>query len=137
MSGRQKRRQNRRTPKRPAGLQLETASANGKATAIPATLIDFSEYGCGLQTATPLNVGELVTVKNLASANRKNGAAARKAQVAYCQLHDEGVYRSGLAFEEKPDALEAAGPGVLPKTPKLLDQAYAPMQSETAGARPS
>ena len=42
MSGRQQRRQERQTPKRPVGLQLECASANGKAAANPATLIDFS-----------------------------------------------------------------------------------------------
>ena len=102
MSGRRKRKQERQTPKRPLDLQLETASSNGRAAAIPATLIDFSEYGCGLQTTTPLNVGEIVTVKNLGFPDRKNGVAARKARISYCRLHDEGVYRSGLAFEEEP-----------------------------------
>lgn len=102
MSGRQQRRQKRQTPKRPVGLQLETTSANGKVVTTPATLIDFSDYGCGLQTPAPLNVGEIVTVKNLGFPDRKNGVAARKARIAYCRLHDEGVYRSGLAFEEEP-----------------------------------
>ncbi len=102
MSARQQRRQKRQTQKRPVGLQLETASSNGKAAAMPATLVDFSEYGCGLQTTTPLNVGEMVTVKNLGFPNRENGVTTRKARVIYCRLYDEGIYRLGLAFEEEP-----------------------------------
>ena len=53
MPSRQERRRQRQTPKRPVGLQLEAASRDGKTVAIPATLIDFSEYGCGLQTPSP------------------------------------------------------------------------------------
>ena len=111
MSGRQQRQQERQIPKRPRGLQLETASANGKVAATQATLIDFSEYGCGLQTPLPLNVGEMVTVKNLGFPNGENGVSARKARVAYCRLHDQGVYRSGLVFEEKPDTKHKAANG--------------------------
>jgi hypothetical protein len=84
------------------GFQLEAASGNKKMAVIPATLIDFSDYGCGLQTHSALNVGELVRVKNLGFPGSTIRVSDKKARVAYCRLFDEGVYRSGLAFEDQP-----------------------------------
>ena len=111
MPGRQERRHHRQTPKRPMGLQLEAASRDGKTVAIPATLLDFSEYGCGLQTPSPLSVGDQVIVKNLGFPGSTNRVSEKRARVAYCRLFDEGVYRSGLAFEDEPGPRQQSSNG--------------------------
>lgn len=83
-----------------AGVKLELPSQNGSATVSPAKLVDVSDYGCGLETGFALSVGGLCAVKNLPPTVVENGQGVVKARVVHCRLHDEGVYRSGLAFEE-------------------------------------
>jgi len=53
---------------------------------------------------------------------------------AHVSAGDSGCYEITPAGA---DALEAAGPDVLPKMPKLLEQPRATMQSEPAGLRPN
>ena len=128
MSGKQERRHPRQTPKRPVGLQLEVVSGDGKVLAVPATLIDFSDYGCGLQTPSALNVGEVVTVKNLGFPGNLVRVSDKKARVAYCRHFDEGVFRSGLAFEDQPNSKQPPANGYPEAADSSLPDYYEVLQ---------
>ena len=128
MSGKQERRHPRQTPKRPVGLQLEVAQGDGKVLAVPATLIDFSDYGCGLQTGSALNVGEVVTVKNLGFPGNLVRVSDKKARVAYCRHFDEGVFRSGLAFEDQPNSKQPPANGYPEAADSSLPDYYEVLQ---------
>jgi hypothetical protein len=70
---------------------------------MPASLADLSEWGLGVETALPLQVGSrIVATGAFFSANSALGSK-RDVRVVHCRSHDR-VYRCGLAFEDDPSA---------------------------------
>ena len=80
-------------------MEYELASGGGKTGRASARLIDISDFGCGIETEEPLTVGADLKAFNLPAPNFRNADGTTETQVIHCRLHDEGVYRSGLAFE--------------------------------------
>lgn len=72
---------------------------NGGMQAVKARLVDASDWGVGIETATPLEVGAEVVF--LGSHGQVPGLEGKKqARVVHCRLRDEGAYRTGCAFDE-------------------------------------
>ncbi len=68
--------------------------------AVKARLVDASDWGVGIETVAPLEVGAEVVF--LGDNNRVLGLGGKKqARVVHCRLRDEGAYRTGCAFDEK------------------------------------
>ena len=80
-------------------MEFDLASGDGKGDRPPARLIDISDFGCGIETQEPLGVGAALKMFNVRAPNFRNEDGSTDAQVIHCRLHDEGIYRSGLAFE--------------------------------------
>ena len=93
----------RRKPRKPTpvgeAVEFDFSSGAGKTRRLSARLLDMSDFGCGIETEEPLTVGADLKAFNLAAPNFRNADGVTEAQVIHCRLHDEGVYRSGLAFE--------------------------------------
>ena len=93
----------RRKPRKPTpvgeAVEFHFSSGAGKTSRLSARLIDMSDFGCGIETGEPLTVGADLKAFNLLAPNFRNADGTTEAQVIHCRLHDEGIYRSGLAFE--------------------------------------
>ncbi len=93
----------RRKPRKPTPVgetvEFDFASGGGKGDRPSARLIDVSDFGCGIETQEPLSVGAALKIFNGPAPNFRNEDGSTDAQVIHCRLHDEGIYRSGLAFE--------------------------------------
>ena len=93
----------RRKPREPTpvgeAIEFDFSSGAGKTRRLSARLIDISDFGCGIETEEPLTVGADLKAFNLPAPNFRNADGTTETQVIHCRLHDEGVYRSGLAFE--------------------------------------
>ena len=94
----ERRRKGRRTEGAVGEVQLEVRGNHGNKKVIRTKLADISYFGCGVDTASPLEVGAKLGVRGRFLAN--GSAKWRGAQVVHCRLLDEDVYRVGLAFEE-------------------------------------
>ena len=87
--------------RRPASgeANLGIRQADGTILPIVGRLVDVSDYGFGVETEGPLQVGARVTVSS--SFFAADGAPKHKvAQVVHCRLIEKGTYRSGLAFDQ-------------------------------------
>ncbi len=80
-------------------VEFEFSSRAGTTSRLSARLIDVSDFGCGIETAEPLTIGTELKGLDLPIQNSRNTDGITNVQVIHCRLHDEGVYRSGLAFE--------------------------------------
>jgi hypothetical protein len=75
--------------------------SNGGMQAVKARLVDASDWGVGIETSLPLEVGVGVAILGPTAMLRSlNGN--KQARVVHCRLQDEGVYRTGCAFEGEP-----------------------------------
>jgi len=78
--------------------KLGIRQADGSVRLVAGQLVDVSDYGFGVETEDPLQVGARVTVSS--SFFSTHGPAKQEvAQVVHCRLVD-GAYRSGLAFDQ-------------------------------------
>jgi hypothetical protein len=69
--------------------------------AVKDRLVDTSDWGVGIETSVPLEVG--VEVAILGPAAMLSSLHGRKqARVVHCRLRDEDAYRTGCAFEDGP-----------------------------------
>lgn len=87
--------------RRPASgeANLGIRQADGTILPVVGRLVDVSDYGFGVETEGPLQVGARVTVSS--SFFAADGAPKHKvAQVVHCRLIEKGTYRSGLAFDQ-------------------------------------
>ncbi|HUG81963.1 MAG TPA: hypothetical protein VML01_09885, partial [Bryobacterales bacterium] len=87
--------------RRPASgeANLGIRQADGTTLAVIGRLVDVSDYGFGVETEGPLQVGARVSVSSGFFA--ADGAAKHEvAQVVHCRLIENGTYRSGLAFDQ-------------------------------------
>jgi hypothetical protein len=66
---------------------------------IRAGLLDFSETGLGVSSATPLPVGSLVSLIGPLEGPQGPASSTRRAHVCHSTRTASGAYRSGLAFE--------------------------------------
>ncbi len=98
-----KRSDRRRKPRKPTpvgeSIEFEFSSGAGKTHRLSARLIDISDFGCGIETNEPLTVGADLKAFNVPAPNFRNHDDGAVVQVIHCRLHDEGIYRSGLAYE--------------------------------------
>ena len=79
--------------------KLGIRQADGTILPVVGRLVDVSDYGIGLETEGPLQVGARVTISSsffAADGRSKNEVA----QVVHCRLIEKGTYRSGLAFDK-------------------------------------
>lgn len=100
MSTTERRRRPRATKSTQEGIHIGVILPNGGMQAVKARLVDASDWGVGIETVAPLEVGAEVVF--LGDNNRVLGLGAKKqARVVHCRLRDEGAYRTGCAFDEK------------------------------------
>lgn len=102
MSTAQERRQRSRQKEgAPGEIHIGVIRPNGGMQAVKARLVDASDWGVGIETSAPLEVG--VEVAILGPAAMLRGLNGKKqARVIHCRLRDEGAYRTGCAFEGEP-----------------------------------
>lgn len=96
------RRQQGRTSQRQRAAQV-LISQHGQ-SALAGRLIDLSEWGLGVETAEPLGVGTDVHVSGQFFSAASALGPKRRARVVHCRSVEEGVYRSGLAFDSTQQA---------------------------------
>ncbi len=72
---------------------------------INAKLVDVSDFGVGLETNQPLQVGSSITIASLFYDTRAETVGRREARIVHCTLRAGDVYRSGASFDKE----EAAG----------------------------
>ncbi len=94
----ERRRSARRNEGSPGEIHIGVIRPNGGLQAVKARLVDSSEWGVGIETALPLEVG--VEVAILGPASMLSGLNGNKyARVVHCRLRDEGAYRTGCEFD--------------------------------------
>jgi DnaJ-domain-containing protein 1 len=99
-SGQERRRRARHVKTDPAEVHIGLVRSNGGVQAIKGRLVDASEWGVGVETPLPLEVGLEVTVSSSVFPGQQDGARRRKARVVHCRVSEPGSYRTGCAFEE-------------------------------------
>lgn len=102
MSAAQERRQrSRRKEGAPGEIHIGVIRPSGGMQAVKGRLVDASDWGVGIETSLPLEVGlEVVILGPAALLRGLNGR--KQARVVHCRLRDEGAYRTGCAFEGEP-----------------------------------
>ena len=96
----ERRRKGRRGKGAIGEVQLEMRGSHGGEKVIRTKLADISYFGCGVDTTSPLQVGEKIRVRGRFVANGSGNTKWRGAQVVHCQMLDADAYRVGLAFDE-------------------------------------
>ena len=96
----ERRRKGRRSKGAVGEVQLEIRGSRGSEKVIRTRLADVSYFGCGVDTASPLEVGAKIRVRGRSVANGSGNTKWRGAQVVHCQMLDADAYRVGLAFDE-------------------------------------
>jgi DnaJ domain len=98
MSTTKEHRRSRRKQGTPGEIHIGVIRPNGGLQAMKGRLVDSSDWGVGIETTLPLEVG--VEVAILGPASMLRGLNGNKhARVIHSRLQDEGAYRSGCAFE--------------------------------------
>ena len=102
MSKTQERRQRSRQKEgAPGEIHIGVIRPNGGTQAVKARLVDASDWGIGIETSSPLEVGAAVAILGPQAMLRGlNGK--KQARIVHCRLQDEGAYRTGCAFEGEP-----------------------------------
>jgi hypothetical protein len=111
----ERRKQSRRNEAKASaeGIHIAVILPNGGMQAVKARLVDASDWGVGIETSAPLEVGAKVAFLGpLAGQAGLNGK--KSARVVHCRLRDEGAYRTGCAFDDaEPSKRRAAAPAAL------------------------
>jgi hypothetical protein len=95
----ERRRKDRRKEATPGAVHVGVILPNGGMQAVKARLVDASDWGVGIETAAPLEVGaEVIFLGPISGLPSLNGK--KQARVVHCRLRDEGAYRTGCAFNE-------------------------------------
>jgi hypothetical protein len=68
------------------------------------SIVDLTEFGVGIETSVPLNVGALVTITSQFFAAGTSARIKRQARVIHCRLQPGGLYRNGFGFDEQDAA---------------------------------
>ncbi len=99
----------RRKPRRKKdvvnGIEIDIAEQSGRSKTIVAKLADLSDFGCGADTTSPLEVGVPVVLRSRFFSTPLARYQQRCARVMNCRLLEDDVYRVGFAFDE-PDLNE-------------------------------
>jgi hypothetical protein len=85
--------------------RLGIRQADGSDRLVVGQLVDVSDYGFGVQTQGPLQVGARVTVSSSFFA-AEGPTKHEVAQVVHCRLIEQDTYRSGLAFDQAFESAE-------------------------------
>lgn len=109
------RRAKSRERKRCSGeARIEIRDTNGQLKILTGKLVDISDFGVGIETDSPLRVGQLVIISSQFFATEANAERRRQAHVIHCRLQGEKRYRSGFAFDG-PENQKPGGDRKLPK----------------------
>ncbi len=94
----------RRKPRRKKdvvnGIEIDIAEQPGRSKTIVAKLADLSDFGCGADTTSPLEVGVPVVLRSRFFSAPLTRYQRRCARVMNCRLLDDNAYRVGFAFDE-------------------------------------
>ena len=83
-----------------AEATLGMRQSDGSMQTVVGRLVDVSDFGFGIETEGPLQIGARVTVAS-ALFDHAGPSQQEVAQVVYCRLLGDGnTYRSGLAFDQ-------------------------------------
>jgi hypothetical protein len=91
----------RRKEGAPGEIHIGVIRPNGGMQAVKARLVDVSDWGVGIETPLPLEVGVEVAFLG-PTAMLRSLSGKKQARIMHCRLKDEGAYRSGCAFEGGP-----------------------------------
>ncbi len=95
-----RRRRTRKQDQQVGAAEIEISPATGEKQVFSGRIVDLTEYGVGIETESPLNVGALVTIASQFFAADASAPVRRPARVIHCRLGDDGFYRTGFGFEE-------------------------------------
>ena len=85
---------------------LGIRQSDGSARTVVGRLVDVSDYGFGIETPDPLQIGARVTVTSTLF-DSSGPSKQEVAQVVHCRLLEErNTYRSGLAFDQNYEEAE-------------------------------
>jgi len=96
---------------------------NGKPD-MSARLADLSEWGLGVETESPLQVGSRIVATGAFFSHNSDLGSSRYVRVVHCRSHDR-VYRCGLAFEDNSTASKGQQRQAPPPAPEELDGSFA------------
>jgi hypothetical protein len=101
MASSERRRQNRTNGKAEQSLKVTIPRPQGGTEEIAARLVDSSATGMGIETRVPLKVGASVGITSAETVHGRIGA--HKARVRWCEPAKEGLFRSGLHFDDSAE----------------------------------
>ena len=94
----ERRRKPRRKKDVPNGIEIDIAEQPGRHKTIVAKLADLSDFGCGADTTSPVEVGIPVVLRIFCTPLARY--QQRGARVMNCRLLEDDVYRVGFVFDE-------------------------------------
>lgn len=99
----ERRRKARNTTPVTADITIGMPRAGGELQQRQVRLVDVSEWGLGFNTSKPMVVGAKLWVWGAALGRAPDEARKAQVQVVHCRLlSDEGVFRTGCAYEGSP-----------------------------------
>ncbi len=98
-SGEDSRRGSRRIPGI-GDIKITPAGSSGQTQPIRGKLVDSSDWGVGIDTETPLQVGTEVNLAGPFFAARSGASQQRRGRILHTRLREGGLYRSGIVLEE-------------------------------------
>jgi curved DNA-binding protein CbpA len=120
----ERRRRPRRKESTSGEIQITVTRPNGGLQALTAQLVDTREWGVGIETSVPLEVGSEISI--LGSAAGLSVLSGKKeARVVHCRLREEGAYRTGCEFDIAQRSKRTVAP---PPTEADIDDYYEILQ---------
>jgi hypothetical protein len=99
-----RRRKSRNSEARSGDAEIELMLPEGGTQLLAGRIVDLTEFGVGIETPVPLNVGAQVTISSQFFATGNSAHVRRQARVIHCRLQPGGLYRNGFGFEEQEGA---------------------------------
>jgi hypothetical protein len=116
-----RRRKSRHGEACPGDAEIALSLPEGRTELLAGRIVDLTEFGVGIETPVPLNVGALVTISSQFFAIGNSARIKRKARVIHCRLQPGGLYRNGFGFEEQEGASDARIPSAATPNGSLPD----------------
>lgn len=101
------RRKSRNSEARSGDAEIVLTLPEGGTQLLAGRIVDLTEFGVGIETPVPLNVGALVTISSQFFATGNSAHVRRQARVIHCRLQSGGLYRNGFGFDEQEGAGDA------------------------------
>ncbi len=92
-------------------VRIALVRSNGEIETIRGKLVDSSDWGIGVDTTVPLEVGTEITLWCSFFAARSGGADRRRARVLHSRVGENGTYRAGCRLEEPLDPAASSQEG--------------------------